>query len=437
VGDTAFDTALILWIGTFLTRGRSWAPLAVSGVLLAASIPQIAVGPFVGVFVDRWDKRRTMLWMDALSATVVALLVLATGAVYLPLPDGGRIPATWQIPPAFGAVVLVTVCAQFYGPARYALIARIVPDAEQTRAMSMSQAIQGLAVIVGPPLAAVLVFTLGFQWALVVNALSFLVSFAAIAAIRAPGTATSLALGERGRFARELWEGLRYVVWHPALRTILISVLLTWLGFGALQVLGYFFVTQNLHAAPSVFGFLGSAFGLGAVGGAVLVTVFGDRIGVIRIFWLSLVTSGTLVIVLAHLTKVGPALGAAFLFGIAATATIIAVGPFILHVTENEFIGRVTAVINPLSRLAALISIVVAGALVGEVLRGFHASMFGITFGPVDTVLTGMGALAVAGGIYARSKLRGVTLAEPSTELQVEQRQEGPGAPQVEAGFTA
>lgn len=74
--------------------------------------------------------------------------------------------------------------------------------------------------------------------------------------------------------------------------------------------------------------------------------------------------------------------------------------------TAREFVGRVTPVINPVGRLAALVSVAVAGSLVSTVLRGFHASVLGIAFGPVDTVFTGMGLLAVAGGLYARSNLR-------------------------------
>jgi Transmembrane secretion effector len=61
VGDYAWDTALVLWVASFLVAGPSWAPLAVSGVVLAAALPQIMVGPFAGVFVDRWDKRQTMV----------------------------------------------------------------------------------------------------------------------------------------------------------------------------------------------------------------------------------------------------------------------------------------------------------------------------------------------------------------------------------------
>jgi len=85
---------------------------------------------------------------------------------------------------------------------------------------------------------------------------------------------------------------------------------------------------------------------------------------------------------------------------------IVTAGPLALDSTSREFVGRVTAVINPLGRLAALLSVALAGSLVSTVLRGFHASVLGISFGPVDTVFTGFGLLAVVGGIYTRVSLR-------------------------------
>src|SRR5205085_2415498 len=68
VGDFVFETTLILWIVTLIAQGQPWASLAVSGILLAASLPAFIIGPIAGVFVDRWDKRGTMLWVDALRA---------------------------------------------------------------------------------------------------------------------------------------------------------------------------------------------------------------------------------------------------------------------------------------------------------------------------------------------------------------------------------
>ncbi len=76
IGDFFFTTTITLWVATQLARGQSWTPLAVSWVVLASVIPLLLVGPIAGVFVDRWDKRRTMLYMDAVRAGIVTLLLL-------------------------------------------------------------------------------------------------------------------------------------------------------------------------------------------------------------------------------------------------------------------------------------------------------------------------------------------------------------------------
>lgn len=405
VGDYAWDTALVLWIASFLTVGQSWSPLAVSGVILAAAVPQIVVGPIAGVFVDRWDKRRTMIVVAALQAVLALSLIVPSGSVALPLLGAIRLPLLWRLGVIYADVALLAALAQFFGPAQFALIKDVVPEKKQDQAVEMTQAIQGLSVIIGPPLAAALVFTVGFGWALLVNALSFVVSFLAILATEAPPAARSVARGQAGHFGREFRAGLGYVTGHPILRIILISEILTWLGFGSLQSLGYFFITGNLHAPASAYGVLGAVFGIGAIAGALLVTFAGKRIGLARLFWVALFTSGVFVIVMSHLTSLFPALIAAFLFGVSTTAILVSASPLALDETSREFVGRVMAVINPLGRLAALISVVLAGFLVSVVLRGFHASVLGITFGPVDSVFTGMGLLAVAGGIYARISL--------------------------------
>ncbi len=408
VGDYTWDTALVLWVASFLAAGQSWAPLAVSGVVLAAALPQIVVGPVAGVFVDRWDKRRTLIIMAALQAIVAALLVLPALNPSLPLISHVQLPQFWQIGVIYIDVVLLTSFAQFFIPAQFALIKDIVPQDQQDQALETSQAIQGVAIIIGPPVAAALVFGLGISWALVLNALSFVVVLLAILAIQAPPSAHSVTPGETSHFSREFFDGVGYVTGHVVLRTILIAEMLTWLAFGALQALGYFFITGNLHAPARAYGLLGATFGVGALVGAVLVTIFGQKIGLARLLWIALVTSGVFVIIMSHLTSLYPALGAAFIFGVSATAIIVTAGPLSLHDTSREFVGRVTAVINPLGRLAALISVALAGSLVSTVLRDFHATVLGISFGPVNTVFTVTGLLAIACGIYTRVSLRSI-----------------------------
>src|SRR6266702_5190483 len=67
IGDVLFMTVLTLWIGTLL-HNQSYAPLAIGGIALAAALPALLVSPFAGVFVDRWQKQKTMRSMDVMRA---------------------------------------------------------------------------------------------------------------------------------------------------------------------------------------------------------------------------------------------------------------------------------------------------------------------------------------------------------------------------------
>lgn len=75
VGDVLFMTVLTLWIGTLL-HNQSYAPLAISGLALSAALPALLISPFAGVFVDRWQKQRTMRLMDVMRALLVLSLLL-------------------------------------------------------------------------------------------------------------------------------------------------------------------------------------------------------------------------------------------------------------------------------------------------------------------------------------------------------------------------
>jgi MFS family permease len=427
VGDFVFSTTLVLWIAAVIAKGQTWAPLAVSGVLLATSVPTLLIGPLAGVFVDRWDRRRTMIAMDVSRAILIALL--------LPVAIG-KLPALWQLGLIYTAVFLASACAQFFNPARFALIGEIVDEPDRARATGLSQTTFSLAVIIGPPIAAPLLFTIGVEWALLLNALSFVVSFLAILAVRIPASTSSAASAPHGNYIQDFAAGLRFFFHNRVLFTLFITIIIVMLGAGAINALSIFFTTQNLHTSANFYGFLDTAQGAGMVLGAVLASIFAQRIGVARLFWLSITLLGVGLLAFSRLTSFAPALVTLFILGIVLAPVDIAAAPLILHATPREFVGRVMAVIGPTNALASMASTAIAGALASTVLQGFHATVLGVSLGPIDTIFTGTGILVTLGGLYAMLGLRGVTLAgagssesEPAA-IAIEEA----GQPAAEAG---
>jgi MFS family permease len=110
------------------------------------------------------------------------------------------LPVIGQLFIIYTIVFCVTLCTQFFQPARFSLISEIVDESQRTQASGLSQVTMNLAIIVGPTLAATLFFTLGVSWALILNALSFVASFSCILAVRTP---------EPGKLKQELHTSRR------------------------------------------------------------------------------------------------------------------------------------------------------------------------------------------------------------------------------------
>jgi MFS family permease len=425
-GDMIFNTTLVVWIGLRLAAGQTWAPLAVSGVLVAAAAPVLLIGPLAGVFVDRWDKRRTMIAMNVLQAILLAALPIVMGLVPLPVLDLlgiGSLSLEERLGVIYAAVFLVNACAQFSNPASFALIGDLVPQAQQARAMGVFQVSSGLALLVGPAVAPPLFLAFGPAWALLIDALSFVVALVALLAMRAPQSARSVRSGERGHFLGELASGIRFTFTHRVVATLLVAAVIAMLGFGALNALDVFFVTQNLHASAQIYGLTAASVGLGALLGAALAGAFSERIGLARTFWLSLIGIGIAMVVWSRMTDFTPALGVLLFAGIFQSGLNVPSGPLILRVTPKELVGRVLAVVQPTFTLAALVATALAGYLASTVLVGFHAEVPGVSFlrfGAIDSIFAVAGGLAVLGGLYAGIRLRGVRLSAPVAETALE-----------------
>lgn len=323
IGDAVFDLTLVLWVGTVIAARYAWAPTAVSGVLVAASAPILVIGPVAGVFVDRWDRRRIMMATDLIRA----LLVLALVAVSM---DSRHLPTAVQLAAVYVVVALASSASQFFNPSRFAMIERVVNEKERARAVGLSQASVSTAAVVGPPLKAPLLFGAGVQWALIINAASYLVSFAFVRVIRLDAPAgTTLAL-PRPRFRSEFAEGLHFFGGNPLLVILTVTLCIYTLGAGSLNVLDVFFVKDNLHVSATMLGFLSGAFGIGSVAGSLLAGQMASRLGEIRTFCLGISLVGVLILAYARLTNLPAAVLLLALAGVPVGAVSAVSGPLLL-----------------------------------------------------------------------------------------------------------
>jgi MFS family permease len=409
IGDALLDFTFVLWIAFDLGRGQSWAPLAVSGVLAASSVGTLVIGPISGVFVDRWDKRRTMLVVILLQAILTAALLLFADLAplpFVPFFPGGRPALETKLVALYVVIFLVYGLAQFARAARTALIGDIVAEPDQPQASGLIETVANLSFLIGFGVAPLLFVPFGIGFALAADALSFVVAFLAILALHAPRAVRSVEQGERGDVWREFLAGLRFTLGNLVTRTLLVALVIVLFGSGAINALFVFFVAQDLHAPQEAIGLFPVVLGVGAVLGSLLGGVLAKRIGLARIFWGSIVLAGLAAILLSRQTALIPGLICAFLVGVPNGSLTVALMPLVLRVTPKEMVGRAMNVIEPAVTVAQAASIAIFGTLASTVFANFHVSLLGQPFDTYDALILLAGLLCLLAGGFAFASLR-------------------------------
>lgn len=399
LGNFLFDTTVVLWIGTVLFRGRADAPAAVAGVLVCVASATILVAPVAGVLVDRWDKRRTMLANDLVRAPLIGVLAIVVG-----LPSGATSTSV-DLAVAYVVVFLTTASGQFFRPAYFTLIGDLVRgDSERARATGMLQSSATAAAIIGPPLAAPLLFTVGAQWALWIDVATFLASFLAVRSIRVdPSDVEPGPQDDAGGLWAQLVTGLRFLAGNRVVLALTVAVVVATLGTGALNTLDVFFVTRNLGVAAHWYGTLGMAEGIGALLGALTAGWMCARYSDVRVFVGGMLACGLLIVAYSRTGSLWPAVVVLALVGVPLGWVNTATSPILYREVPRELLGRVISVVNPIQQVSSMVSALVSGWLVSDLLQGLDMSLGPVRLRPIDTVFAACGLLfVIAAGLAAR-----------------------------------
>jgi MFS family permease len=240
--------------------------MVVSGVMLARAIPAVLAGPVAGVSLDRFDRRRIMIASD-----------LVRGALALAFIATVRQPHAWLL---YLLSALLMFASPFFTSGRAAILPAIAGDDELHAANALTQTTQWATQTLGALLAGGCVAWLGFEWAFVFNAASFLFSAAAIARIRPDGRfrARGPAPEATVRPWSEYREGLAYMRDTPLVFAIAMLSVGWALGGGAAQVLFTLFGGQVFHRGAAGIGAMWGFAGLGLLLGGLAGHAAGQRL---------------------------------------------------------------------------------------------------------------------------------------------------------------
>jgi MFS family permease len=218
VGSRLTSFALGIWV--YQTTG-STTQFAL--IFVAMAVPALLLAPFAGALVDRWDRRRTMIVCEAISAgTLLAMAILfATGHT-----------ALWFV---YLGVAITALTSVFLQPAYAASIPLLANQEQLNRVNGMVQTGNGVALVGGPALAGVLMGLFPIASVLLVDALTFVIGMLALMAARVPRPQRTTPVAE-GNLWNEAATGFRYVRERPGLLGLLTVFGLTNFFFGIASI---------------------------------------------------------------------------------------------------------------------------------------------------------------------------------------------------------
>ncbi|MDD5119878.1 MAG: MFS transporter [Candidatus Omnitrophica bacterium] len=336
LGDRLGQMALI----AFVYMRAPGSTLQIAKILSFTIIPVFLIGPLAGVYVDRWNRRRTMYVCDFMRS----LLVLA-----IPL----FLFYTKNLAPIYLIIFIAFSIGRFFVPAKLSIIPDLVDNKELLLANSLINTSGMIAAVLGFGISGILVEHLGAKSGFYLNSLTFLISAIFIFLISKKFVA-KVSFEEVGKeivevirksVFQEIKEGIFYFIRKKDIRFTAGIIFALWSALGSVYVVIIVFVQKTLHSATKDLGLLVMFLGIGLFLGSLVYGKFGQRISHYKIIFVSLVLSGIMLDIFALAIYYYPnfilaALLALFL-GLIIAPIMIASNTIIHNVSDNEMLGKI------------------------------------------------------------------------------------------------
>jgi MFS family permease len=233
---------------------------AITLVSVSYLLPLALIGALAGVFVDRWNPKRTMVVSDLSRAA------LALGLVIAGVP--------WHIYLVF---VAISAFSSFFMPARSVIMPQIVPKEGLMSANAAIQQTVQMVQMASPAIAGALVGWAGPSSCYYLDSASFVFSGLMIWTMTIPERPAH-PNQQMSSVVRDLFSGMRYILTNPVMSFVILSIAAGTFAMSAFGSLIAVFVRDVLHATSYLFGALGSLIGAGMLVGGVGVAPLARRI---------------------------------------------------------------------------------------------------------------------------------------------------------------
>ncbi len=341
----------LIWYLT--AQSKSAAILAIA--TLAGFLPQAILGPFIGVLVDRFDRKKIMIISDAIIALVA--LVLAIGGLGQSLP-------LWMI---IAGLFVRSVGTAFHQPSLQAVTPLIVPEEMLTKCAGYSQTLTSVSFILSPVLAGTLYVILPISAIIGIDILGAIAGIITLLMVMIPKVENQST--EKVSLIKESIEGFKVLKNVKGMLEILFIgalfsvVFLPIASLFPLMSLDYFNGT-SAHAAV-----VETLFAVGMLVGSLILGKWGGFKNKIHSMFLAYMGLG-LTLAISGIFKPSQFIGFAIMSGLMGLSAPLYNGPFMALLQtkiEPQYLGRVFSLSGSLMSLASPIGLGLAGIFADKV----------------------------------------------------------------------
>jgi MFS family permease len=340
-GDVALFLVLAIWVKD-LTGSSGQA----GAVFLAFVLPGL-IAPFLGIFVDRFPRRRVLILNDVVTGVVILALLF--------VHDRDDV---WLI---FAVAAFYGVSQQVFFAARSGLLATMLSSDLLGDANGLLESLrQGLRVI-GPVVGAALFGVFGGGATAAMDSATFFASAFFLSLLRVRDLPKQDRTG--AKFIPELTEGLRHIFRTPEIRLVVLVFVLALSVVGFLEPALFALVDEGLGRSPAFVGVIGMTQGVGSVLGGILAPRTMRRTGEVRLIGLGTVLTGIGIAPLAFARLPAVVVGTV-VFGAGLSALMVGYMTLLQRRTADELQGRVFSAAEAMLNVPFAASIGLGAAII-------------------------------------------------------------------------
>ncbi|MHA1926234.1 MAG: MFS transporter [Candidatus Thorarchaeota archaeon] len=348
VGSALVQFALVWW----LTITTESAIVLVIGTIMAL-LPQIVVSPFAGVLVDRWDRRKVMVYSDSIMALMIVLLAFLF------------VQGSAHIFHVYGIMAIRSALGVFQWPALQASVSLMVPDEHLSRINGIYQSLTGLAQIAAPPLGAILLLIMPIQTILLIDIGTAALAILPLMFIKIPQPDKGPPADEKSSILTDMMEGVRFLTrWRGGQFTLFAMMITNMILIPSMSLIPIFTLV-HFNGGAFELAWLQSALGVGMLVGGIALSVWGGFKRRMDTVVVAVIAMGIAIVVvgftpsgLFFLAVVG-----LFITGVMVPIASGSIMAILQAIVPKEIQGRVFSVVISLSPLMAPIGLALAGPI--------------------------------------------------------------------------